>query len=71
MALLTISGETASGWEEVARGAASLLQFELVTEARLAQWVAEEFGSRTPARAGVESCRHQRARATSPPSIIC
>ncbi len=52
MALLTISGETASGWEEVAHGAASLLQFELVTEARLAQWVAEEFGNRIlPARA--------------------
>jgi hypothetical protein len=52
MALLTISGETASGWEEVAHGAASLLQFELVTEARLAQWVTEEFGSRIlPARA--------------------
>lgn len=52
MALLTISGETASGWEEVAHGAASLLQFELVTEARLAEWVTEEFGSRVlPARA--------------------
>src|SRR5208282_6363741 len=52
MALLTISGETASGWEEVAHGSASLLQFELVTEARLAQWVTEEFGSRIlPARA--------------------
>ena len=52
MALLTISGETASGWEEVAHGAASLLQFELVTEARLAQWVTEEFGGRIlPARA--------------------
>src|ERR1017187_10660702 len=52
MALLTISGETASGWEEVSHGAASLLQFELVTEARLAQWVTEEFGNRVmPARA--------------------
>jgi hypothetical protein len=52
MALLTISGETASGWEDVAHGAASLLQFELVTEARLAQWIAEEFGSGSlPARA--------------------
>ena len=52
MALLTISGETASGWEEVAHGAASLLHFELVTEARLAQWVTEEFGNRIlPARA--------------------
>ncbi len=44
MALLTISGEPASGWEEVAHGAAQLLQFELVTEGRLAQWMAEELG---------------------------
>ena len=51
MALLTISGETASGWEEVAHGAASLLHFELVTEACLAQWVTEEFGNRIYPRA--------------------
>ena len=44
MALLTISGDPASRWEEVANGAAQLLGFELVTEARLAQWMAEEFG---------------------------
>ena|SRR5258706_8401637 len=44
MALLTISGEPASRWEEVAHGAAQLLRFELVTEARLAQWMTEEFG---------------------------
>src|ERR1700688_2129593 len=44
MALLTISGDPASRWEEVANGAAQLLEFELVTEARLAQWMAEEFG---------------------------
>jgi hypothetical protein len=44
MALLTISGEPASRWEEVARAAAQLLRFELVTEARLAQWMADEFG---------------------------
>lgn len=52
MALLTISGETASRWEEVAHGAASLTGFELVTETRLAQWMAEEFGDRIiPGRA--------------------
>ena len=52
MALLTISGEPASGWEEVAHGAAALLKFELVTESRLAQSMAEEFGDRIiPARA--------------------
>jgi hypothetical protein len=52
MALLTISGETASGWEEVAHSAAALLKFELVNESRLAQWMAEEFGDRIiPARA--------------------
>ncbi len=50
MALLTISGDPASRWEEVARGAAQLLNFELVTETRLAQWMAEEFGD-TPIRA--------------------
>jgi len=44
MALLTISGDPASRWEEVAHAAARLLQFELVTEARLAQWISEEFG---------------------------
>jgi len=44
MALLTISGDPASRWEEVARGAAQLLEFELVTESRLAQWMTEEFG---------------------------
>ncbi len=44
MALLTISGEPASRWEEVAHGAAHLLKFELITQARLEQWIAEEFG---------------------------
>jgi cytidylate kinase len=44
MALLTISGEPASRWEEVAHAAAQMLGFQLVTEARLAQWVAQEFG---------------------------
>jgi len=44
MALLTISGEPASRWEEVAHGAAQLLRFELVTETRLQQWMIEEFG---------------------------
>ncbi len=52
MALLTISGDPASRWEEVARGAAQLLNFELVSETRLAQWMAEEFGDTPiPARA--------------------
>ncbi|HLW75373.1 MAG TPA: hypothetical protein VKS01_00285 [Bryobacteraceae bacterium] len=44
MALLTISGEPGSRWEEVAHGAARLLRFELVTESRLEPWIAEEFG---------------------------
>jgi hypothetical protein len=44
MALLTISGEPGSRWEEVALGAARLLRFELVTEARLEQWLTDEFG---------------------------
>jgi hypothetical protein len=45
MALLTISGEPASRFEEVAHCAARRLRFELVTEARLSQWITEEFGS--------------------------
>lgn len=44
MALLTISGAAASRWEEAAHGAARLLSFELITESRLSQWIAEEFG---------------------------
>ena len=52
MALLTISGDPASRWEEVAHAASQLLQFELVTEARLAQWMTEEFGeARIPEKA--------------------
>jgi hypothetical protein len=50
MALLTISGDAASRWEDVARGAAQILDFELVTEARLSQWMSEEFGAAIPAR---------------------
>ena len=45
MALLTISGEPGSRWEEVAHGTSRLLKFELVTESRLEQWLAEEFGN--------------------------
>jgi hypothetical protein len=44
MALLTVSGEPASRWEEVAHGVAQLLHFELVTETRLAHWIADDFG---------------------------
>jgi Cytidylate kinase-like family len=44
MAILTISGAPASRFEEVAHGTAQLLGFELVTESRLSQWMAEEFG---------------------------
>ena len=44
MALLTISGDAASRWEDVAQSAARTLNFEFVGEARLAQWIAEEFG---------------------------
>jgi hypothetical protein len=52
MALLTISGEPASRWEEVAHVVAKLMNFELVTETRLAQWMTEEFGETPlPARA--------------------
>jgi hypothetical protein len=52
MALLTISGEPASRFEEVAHGVAQLLRFELVAESRLSQWIVEEFGdAQIPERA--------------------
>jgi len=52
MALLTISGDPASRWEEVAHGAAQLLGFELVTPSRLGKWLTDEFGyAPLPARA--------------------
>jgi hypothetical protein len=52
MAILTISGEPASRWEEAAHGAARLLNFELITEPRLQSWMTEEFGdSPVPDRA--------------------
>ncbi|HEY7334222.1 MAG TPA: cytidylate kinase family protein [Bryobacteraceae bacterium] len=44
MALLTISGEPASRFEEVAQAAARLLRFESIGEARLSQLLVEEFG---------------------------
>src|ERR1700676_2913662 len=44
MAILTISDAPASRFEEVANGACQLLGFELVTESRLSQWMAEGFG---------------------------
>ena len=46
MALLTISGEPASRWEEAAHGAARLLQFELITETRLQSWMTESSATR-------------------------
>ena len=44
MAILTISGSPASRFEEVAHGCSQLLGYQLVTESRLSQWMAEEFG---------------------------
>ena len=44
MALLTISGEPASRFEEVAYEAARVLQFELVDEPRAGRLLGEEFG---------------------------
>ncbi len=44
MAILTVSGDPATRFEEAAHGAAQLLGFELVTAARLEHWLAEEFG---------------------------
>ncbi len=44
MALITISGQPGSRQEEVARSAAQLLQFDLVTESRLQGIFTQEFG---------------------------
>ncbi|HLH44059.1 MAG TPA: cytidylate kinase family protein [Bryobacteraceae bacterium] len=44
MALLTISGEPASRYEEVAQAAAALMRMETIGETRLSQLLAEEFG---------------------------
>lgn len=48
MALLTVSGEPGSRYEEAARQAAQRLGFELVTEIRLEALLSEEFGGSTP-----------------------
>ena len=45
MAILTISGEPASRWEEVAHTVSQLPGFKLVTETGLSQWMASEFGA--------------------------
>jgi hypothetical protein len=44
VALLTISGDPASRFEDVAHGAAQLLNFEFAAGSRLQQWLTEEFG---------------------------
>jgi hypothetical protein len=44
MALLTISGEPASRYEEVAQAVARLMRFESISETRLSQLLVEEFG---------------------------
>jgi hypothetical protein len=44
MAILTISGAPATRFEEVAHASSQLLGFEFITESRLSQWMAEEFG---------------------------
>src|SRR5262245_52725959 len=45
MAFLTVSGEPGCRVEEVARLSAQRLRFELVTESRLREMIANEFGS--------------------------
>jgi cytidylate kinase len=47
MALITVSGQPGCRHEEAARLAAQLLHFELLTEARLREMIAEEFGGET------------------------
>ena len=66
MALLTISGDPASRWEDVAHATAQLLRFELVTEARLAHPVslAEAQSAHREAGARVRRLAEQYGLAT-------
>lgn len=48
MAFISVTGEPAARHEELARAVAQQLRFELVTESKLAQLLAEEFGEGTP-----------------------
>ncbi|MBM3749151.1 MAG: hypothetical protein FJW34_25595, partial [Acidobacteria bacterium] len=47
MALITVSGQPGCRHEEAARRAAQLLRFELLTDARLRELIAREFGNET------------------------
>lgn len=48
MAFISVTGEPASRYEELARSLAQRLRFDLITESGLAQLLAEEFGTETP-----------------------
>lgn len=74
MALLTISGEPGCRVEEVARLAALRLRFELVTESRLRELIAAEFGSEmsVPEKAWPSLVSLLLAHlATQSPLIVC
>ena len=45
MAFITVSGDAAARHEELARAAAQRLQCELVSESRLSETIASEFGA--------------------------
>lgn len=74
MAFLTVSGEPGCRVEEVARLVAQRLGFTIVTEARLRELVAEEFGSETtvPEKAWSAAVTAILAHiATEQPLVIC
>lgn len=73
MAILTISGAPASRFEDVAHSCSRLLGFELVTESRLSQWMAQEFGDTpVPDRAWRSAAASILARlATEHHLVIC
>ena len=73
MSLITVSGEPWSRHEEVARLAAQLLRFELVTDARLNARIAEEFGDvPLPSGAWIHVATSMLARlATEHHLLIC
>ena len=72
MALITVSGQPGCRHEEAARLAAQLLRFELLTDARLRQLIAQEFGgdNAVPDKAFPEAVRSVAARLATEHHLI-
>jgi cytidylate kinase len=72
MAIVTISGETGCRWEELARLIALRLNYQLVTEARVADLLTAEFGGpgAVPEKAWSASCLSILARLASEHNLV-